>query len=352
MKTELVRISKDLNKEDLENIKRAGEILKSGGLVSFPTETVYGLGANGLDETAVKKIYKAKGRPSDNPLILHISSIDQLDELAEDVSPEARRAIDTFWPGPITFIFKKKSTIPDLITGGLDTVAVRMPDHDLARQILDAAGVAIAAPSANTSGRPSPTRAQHVMDDLAGKIDMIVDGGSSGIGIESTVVDLSGDTPLVLRPGKITIEEIRKILANVEEDKSIIKQDIVPKSPGQKYRHYAPSGEMVLFTGSIDSIIKEMSKRSKEDFKKGKKVAILATDETIDSYDLDEKIVIKSLGSREDEDTIAANLFSSLRELDSLGIEKIYAEGTGYDDLGLAIMNRMIKAADGNIVKL
>lgn len=352
MKTELVKISEKLDRKDLENIKRAGEILKTGGLVSFPTETVYGLGANGLDETAVRKIYKAKGRPSDNPLILHISSIDQLDELAEEVSPEARRAMDAFWPGPITFILKKKASIPELITGGLDTVAVRMPDHDLARRILEAAGVAIAAPSANTSGRPSPTRAEHVMEDLSGKIDMLVDGGPSGIGIESTVLDLSGDIPLILRPGKITIEEIRKVLENVEEDKSIIKQDIVPKSPGQKYRHYAPSGEMVLFTGGIDSIIKEMSKRSKEDLKRGRKVAILATDETLASYDLDDEIIIRSLGSRRDEETIAANLFSCLRELDSLGVEKIYAEGTGYDDLGMAIMNRMIKAADGNIVSL
>lgn len=352
METEIVKISSKLNKKDLENIKKAGQILKDGGLVSFPTETVYGLGANGLDEEAVKKIYQAKGRPSDNPLILHISSKNQVEDLAKDISEDARICMDKFWPGPITLIFKKKDLVPALISGGLDTVAVRMPSHEIANRIIKEANLPIAAPSANTSGRPSPTRAQHVEEDLFGKIDMIVDGGSSGIGLESTVLDLSGEKPIILRPGKITVEEIRKILPEVEEDASIIEQDMIPKSPGQKYKHYAPQGEMLLFTGSIDSIIKEISKRARLDIEEGKRVAVLATDETIDLYDLDKSIVIRSLGTRKEDDTIAANLFNCLRDLDGMKIEKIYAEGTDYDEFGMAIMNRMIKAADGNIVKL
>lgn len=259
MNTKILKIDKD--NIDREMILESANAIREGELVAFPTETVYGLGANGLDEDAVKKIYIAKGRPSDNPLILHISSGEELQPLVKDIPPIAYKCMERFWPGPLTMIFKKSEIIPSIITGGLDTVAIRMPSHPIASALISASGVPIAAPSANTSGRPSPTNAEHVMEDMKEKIPIIIDGGNTGIGLESTVLDLSVENPMILRPGGITLEDLREIIPNVTQDRSIVQNNAVPKSPGQKYRHYAPKAEMILFTGRVDDMVEEINNR-------------------------------------------------------------------------------------------
>lgn len=351
METKIFKI-KDINKDN-NLIKEAGEMLKNGKLVSFPTETVYGLGANGLCEDAVKNIYKAKGRPSDNPLILHISSIEELAPLVREIPKEAEICIKEFWPGPLTMIFKRSNLVPDCITGGLDTVAIRMPDNEIAREIIKYAKVPIAAPSANTSGRPSPTTAKHVIDDLYGKIDCVVDGGKCIIGLESTVLDLSEDIPIILRPGKISIEDLKKHLKEVSLDKSIIKQGEIPKSPGQKYKHYAPKGEMYLYVGDRNKIAEEILKKAKEILKDNLKLGILATDENMTKYkELSDLIKIESLGSVESPETIANSLFDKLRYYDEIGVDYILAEGVDTSDIGMAIMNRLTKASGGNIIRI
>lgn len=346
MKTKIIKIDKkDLKIEDL---KGAAGIIKNGGIVAFPTETVYGLGANGLDEEAVKKIYLAKGRPSDNPLILHIGEADQLKELVEEIPESALKCIEKFWPGPLTIILKRKIKVPDIITAGLETVAIRLPESSIARTLINLAGVPIAAPSANLSGKPSPTSGDHVIQDMQGKIDMIIDGGSTGIGLESTVLDLSTDTPTILRPGGVTFEDLKKIIPGIVEDKANLKSNIVPKSPGQKYRHYAPNAEMIVFTGRLEDIVVNIQKYTKDAIADGKKVGIMATDETKESY---ENGKVKTLGTRRDKRTIANSLFNILREFDSLDVDIIFAEGVELDDIGLAIMNRMMKASSGKIIK-
>lgn len=348
-KTTVIKVSK---KDPEKNfIIKGAKVIKSGGLVAFPTETVYGLGANGLDEEAVKKIFLAKGRPQDNPLILHVADKEQVYPLVKSIPKEAQRLMDSFWPGPLTLLFKKSSLVPDCITAGLDTVAIRMPDHPIALALIKASNVPIAAPSANTSGKPSPTLAEHVMEDLNGKIHMIIDGGKTGIGVESTVLDLSGDTPLILRPGGVSMEELREHLPQVEEDLSLIKDDkgVVPKSPGQKYKHYAPKGEMYLFIGSVDNMVKKIDEYAITYIAMGKKVGIMATEETKAKYD---KGIIVSLGSRENKESIAQNLFSTLRMFDQEGVDIILAEGVDFQGIGTAIMNRMKKAAGGNIIKV
>lgn len=342
-----------VNKQNPEKalIKKGADIIRSGGLVAFPTETVYGLGANGLDEEAVRKIFIAKGRPQDNPLILHVAEKDQVPPLVEFISKEAEELMEKFWPGPLTLLFKRSKLVPDCITAGLDTVAIRMPNHPVASALIKASGVPIAAPSANTSGKPSPTLANHVIEDLYGKIHMIIDGGKTGIGVESTVLDMSGDKPLILRPGGVTLEQLRDILPQVEEDLSIIKDDenIVPKSPGQKYKHYAPKGEMYLFVGNLDNVVNAIDEYANKYIELGKKVGIMATDETKSKYD---KGVILSIGSRKDKESIARNLFSTLREFDEKGVDIILAEGIDSQGIGKAIMNRMKKAAGGNIIRV
>ena len=334
-----------------ESIKEAANLIKQGKLVAFPTETVYGLGANGLDKEAVAKIFIAKGRPGDNPLILHVASREQVEPLVESISEEAEKIMERFWPGPLTIIFKRSTLVPDVITAGLDTVAIRMPSHTIASEFIKASGVPIAAPSANTSGKPSPTEASHVQEDLNGKIDMIINGGSTGIGVESTVLDLSETPPTILRPGGITLEQLKEINPDVEEDLSIIKdnKDIIPKSPGQKYRHYAPKAEMIVFIGEVSAIIDAISKYTKKYIAEGKSVGIMATEETKDKYD--EGIVI-SVGSRNNKETIAHNLFSTIRLFDEKNVDIILAEGVDLSYIGKAIMNRLKKAAGGNIIKL
>lgn len=346
METKIIKIDKD--KFDLEDLKEAAEIIKRSGIVAFPTETVYGLGANGLNEEAVKKIYKAKGRPSDNPLILHIGEVEQLESLVKELPETALKCIQAFWPGPLTIILRRKTIVPDIITAGLTTVAVRMPENPIARALINLAKVPIAAPSANLSGRPSPTSGKHVMEDMLGKIEMIIDGGETGIGLESTVLDLSEELPIILRPGGITYEDLKKVLPDVIEDKANLEKDLLPKSPGQKYRHYAPKAEMILFTGDLENIISNIKKHTDKSNIEYKKVGIMATDETKDNYS---NAIVKSLGTRKDKKTIANSLFNILREFDNLDVDIIFAEGVDLDHIGLAIMNRMMKASGGKIIK-
>ena len=255
MNTILKKIDKD--NIDYSVMEMAGEILRRGEMVAFPTETVYGLGANALDESASAKIYEAKGRPSDNPLIVHISKEEQLEPLVKEIPEKARLLMEKFWPGPLTLIFKKKDTVPDGTTGGLDTVAIRMPDNAVALAMIDAAKVPIAAPSANTSGRPSPTTANHVMDDMNGRISMILDGGAVGIGIESTIVDVTGEIPMILRPGYINKSMLENVVGEVAIDKAILgpmDENAHPKAPGMKYKHYAPKADFTMYDGNIENV--------------------------------------------------------------------------------------------------
>lgn len=346
MKTEIIKFKgNEKDKKYLDKIKKTFE---RGGLVVIPTETVYGLGGNGLDADACKKIYKAKGRPSDNPLILHIAENSQLDELVEEIPDVAKKCMEKFWPGPLTMIFKRSDIIPDAVTGGLDTVAIREPSHKIANKILKAVHLPIAAPSANISGRPSPTKIEHVLEDLDGKVDIVVDGGKSVVGIESTVLDVTVDPPMILRPGKITLEDLQKISPDITIDQSTIDatNKKVPKSPGQKYKHYAPRAEAICFGGNIDKMVLEIQKNIDEN--KDKKVAVLASTETIDEYkNYDLKI---NLGSREHLEEVASNLFDALRHCDDEGVDLILAEGFEPIGLGLSIMNRLLKACSGRIV--
>lgn len=346
IETKVEKVNRD--NPEMEKIKEAAEIIKKGGTVAFPTETVYGLGANCFDEEAIDKIFLAKGRPQDNPLILHVSNIEQVYPLVESVSERAKMLMERFWPGPLTLIFNKSEKISKKVTGGLSTVAIRMPNHKVALSLIEESGVPIAAPSANLSGRPSPTEASHVIEDLSGKIDMILDGGGVNIGVESTVLDISVEIPTILRPGRVTIEDLLQVFPKVEYDPSIIKDDakIIPKSPGQKYKHYAPKAKMIGFIGEIEDVVSTISGYTKQYINEGKKVGIMATEETKDRYQEGTVLVV---GSREKKETIARDLFKVLREFDELGVDIILGEGVDTLGIGRAIMNRMKKACGGDI---
>lgn len=347
--TKIIKVNSEMF-EDSE-IEEACEILKKNGLVAFPTETVYGLGGDAMHKEASAKIYAAKGRPSDNPLIVHISDRESLKDIAKEVPQKAVKLMDAFWPGPMTLIFKKTDKVPYSTTGGLDTVAVRMPSHPVARELISQSGVYIAAPSANTSGRPSPTKAEHVIEDLSGKIDMIIDGGSVGIGLESTIVDVSEEVPVILRPGYITKSMLEDIVGEVKVDPAIVgetpKKNIVAKAPGMKYRHYAPKGDMTIVEGSREDVASKINELAKQKIHEGCKVAIIATDETKEEYKYG---IVKSIGSRKTEGSIAAGLYDILRDMDHIGAQYIYAESFSDDRLGGAIMNRMIKAAGHHLI--
>ena len=349
MKTEYVDLRE--GKDIKEGVKKAAEIIKRGGLVAFPTETVYGLGANGLDENAVPKIYEAKGRPSDNPLILHISKLDEIEDIVKEIPKSALILAEEFWPGPLTMVFKKSERIPYRTTGGLESVAIRMPSSKIARELIKAAGVPIAAPSANSSGRPSPTKAAHVIYDLDGKIDMVIDGGEVDIGIESTIVDVTGEVPVILRPGFITEKMLSEAIGRVEIDEVVKSlspdKDLKPKAPGMKYRHYAPRGKMTIYKGSHSKVVERINEEISK--LEGKKTGVLATDETKSYYRAD---IIISLGSREDGESIAHNLFDALRKFDDDDVEFIYSEGFDENKLGFAIMNRLHKSAGYNIINV
>lgn len=336
-----------------EDIEIAAEILKSGGLVAFPTETVYGLGGDALMPEASKKIYAAKGRPSDNPLIVHIADIASVDDLAEEVPEKAKLLMEAFWPGPLTIILNKKEAVPKETTGGLNTVAIRMPSHPAAMELIKKSGVYIAAPSANTSGRPSPTMAEHVADDLSGRIEAIIDGGLVGIGIESTIVDMTGEIPTILRPGYITKRMLEGIVGEVEIDKAIIEPDpnLRPKAPGMKYTHYAPAGTLTIVEDAntpdkvTENVIREINRLAAEK----EKVAVLTTADNAHLYTAENKVLLGEEGNGK---TVATRLYSALRECDKLGVEYIYSEGFDRDELGGAIMNRLLKAAGHRVVRV
>lgn len=330
-------------------IAAAGQILKEGGLVAFPTETVYGLGADALNPQASRRIYEAKGRPSDNPLIVHISNMEDLGKIAAKVPKQARKLAEKFWPGPLTMVFEKSPLVPLETTGGLQTVAVRMPGHPIALALIQAGGGFIAAPSANTSGRPSPTTAEHVAQDMAGRIPMILDGGPVGIGIESTIVDVSGDVPMILRPGFITREMVQDAIGLVELDPGLAAEHetVRPKAPGMKYKHYAPKGELILVDGEREAVQEEIIRLSKEAAASGRSVGVIGTDETCSAYPYG---IVKSIGTRQEEETIARHLYGVLREFDEQDVEIIYSESFSALGLGQAIMNRMLKAAGHHVL--
>ena len=336
---------------DMDAIKKAGDILKAGGLVAFPTETVYGLGGNALDPQASMKIYAAKGRPSDNPLIVHIAELEQLEKITTEIPEGARILAEKYWPGPLTMILPKADIVPRETTGGLDSVAVRFPSDRIAQELIKAGGGFVAAPSANTSGRPSPTMAEHVEEDLGDAIDMIIDGGQVNIGLESTIVDFTEDIPVVLRPGYISLEMLRETLGDVRMDKGLIKPDskVHPKAPGMKYRHYAPKADLAIVEGPDERVIAEIEKRALEAEKNGDTVGIIATDETKDRYSHG---IIKSIGSREQEETIAHHLYEVLRDFDSCNVSAIYSEAFFTPRMGQAIMNRLLKAAGHKIIQV
>ncbi|SHI62821.1 L-threonylcarbamoyladenylate synthase [Parasporobacterium paucivorans] len=349
MNTKLIAV--DPKNIDMNKIKQASEILRNGGLVAFPTETVYGLGADALNGEASRKIYEAKGRPSDNPLIIHIAEMNSLEFLVGEVNEDARILMEKFWPGPLTLIFKKTDRVPYSTTGGLETVAVRMPSHPVAIALIRDSGICIAAPSANTSGKPSPTKASHVLEDLNGRIDMVIDGGDVGIGLESTIVDMTGNVPVILRPGYVTREMMETVIGKVETDEQAkgASDDFRPRAPGMKYRHYAPKAELILVKGDAGHVSEKINELAKDEESQGKKVGIIATTEMERGYHYGTVITI---GSRSDRETIARNLYSVLREFDNTDVETIYCEAIEGDNLGQAIMNRLKKASSNHIIQL
>ncbi len=330
----VLRISPD--NIDWERIRVAARIIREGGLVVFPTETVYGLGANALSPEAVRKIFIVKGRPLDNPLIVHVADKSWVYRYAEYVSEEAKKLIEKFWPGPLTLVLRKKDVIPDIVTAGLNTVGIRMPSHNVALALISEANVPVAAPSANRFGRPSPTRVEHVIEDLDGEVDCIIDSGETFIGLESTVLDLTGDRPMILRPGYITKEMIEDVLGREVEYMGYSER---PKSPGIKYRHYAPKAKLYLVVGSPTDIRTKVKELVEE--LKGERVAVVVTEENKNNYEVDTYII----GSRRNLSEIARNLFDMLRSLDSRGYTSIIFEGLEERGLGYAIMNRLRKAA-------
>ena len=394
-------IIEDRNHIKDEELKEAAGILRSGGLVAFPTETVYGLGGNALDEDAARKIYAAKGRPSDNPLIAHVSCVEEVAPLVKEIPEAGRKLMEAFWPGPLTMIFPKSEKVPYGTTGGLDTVAIRMPDDPVANRLIALAGVPVAAPSANTSGRPSPTTADHVWQDMNGRIEMIIDGGPVGIGVESTIVDVSSAVPSVLRPGAITMEMLAEVLGEVSVDPAILgplSADVRPKAPGMKYKHYAPKADLTLVepgtgteresgaeqvtgaeqkngagqktgaeqktgadrnTGAdpetgldetqLQAMIRKVRELSREKIEAGYKVGVICTDESRGCYTDGE---VRSIGARKSQASVAHNLYALLREFDDLGVDYIFSESFPKDHLGQAIMNRLSKAAGYKIVKV
>lgn len=338
----------DENCIDEKIMKEAGELLKSGALVAFPTETVYGLGANALDEKAAAKIYAAKGRPSDNPLIIHIADMESLGLITEEIPKAAYVLAEKFWPGPLTMVMKKSDVVPYGTTGGLDTVAVRMPSHPIALKMIRHGGGYIAAPSANTSGRPSPTLASHVADDMDGIIPMILDGGAVGIGIESTIVDLTEEIPTILRPGFITKEMLEEVVGEVQIDKGLeADAKTPPKAPGMKYRHYAPKAELIIVEGARETVVSKINELTADNQKKGIVTGVIGTEETISNYSAK---IVKSMGTRNDELSISSHLYSILREFDESEAEVIYSESFEEGAMGSAIMNRLLKAAGHKII--
>ncbi len=347
MNTKIVKI----NETDETALQEAGLVLQQGGLVAFPTETVYGLGGDALNKESSRKIYAAKGRPSDNPLIVHIADMKDLAPIVKEVTPEAERIAESFWPGPLTMILPKSDKVPYETTGGLDTVAVRMPSHPVARKLIEYGGGYVAAPSANTSGKPSPTVAKYVIEDMDGRVDMILDGGEVGIGLESTIIDLTVNPPQILRPGYVTRDMLEEILGQVDVDKTILSNEsgLAPKAPGMKYRHYAPTGELTIVAGETKRVVAYINQETKALQAVGQKVGVIGSLETMNEYGAD---VVKNIGSRQDEEAIAKNLYRILREFDDEKVEVIFSESFSGTGMGQAIMNRLLKAAGHKVIYL
>ena len=349
MKTEVIKI--DQNNMDTEALERAAAIIRDGGLVAFPTETVYGLGADALSAEASKKIYAAKGRPSDNPLIVHVAEFSDMEKIAQEMPEEAKKLADAFWPGPLTMIVRKNDRVPYETTGGMDTVAVRMPNHPVALELIRRSGGYIAAPSANTSGKPSPTLAEHVAFDMDGRIPMILDGGPVGIGIESTIVDLTEDIPMILRPGYITPKMLEKVIGEVKMDPGIIASDSLqkPKAPGMKYKHYAPDADLKIVEGDEARVVEYINDNVNRLISQGYKVAVMTTEEGKHNYN---KGIIVSMGHKDDELSAARHLYAVLREFDNENVDYVFSESFETDNVGRAVMNRLIKAAGHTIINV
>ena len=350
MKTLVLKV--DSQEPDIEKVRLAADFIKKGGLVAFPTETVYGLGADALNGEAVLSLFRVKRRPLDNPPIVHICDVKDVYRLAEMVPFRAKALMERFWPGPLTLIFKQSEVVPDVTVAGLDTIAVRMPRHNVALALIRESGCPIAAPSANLAGKPSPTSAEHVLDDLGGRIDAVLDAGPTVVGVESTVLDLTVDPPQVLRPGGTPFEVLREALGGVELNPAVTAEKTLwmekVRSPGMKYKHYAPDAEVVVVEGEVNAVVAKASELVKFYREEGRKVGVLATDETATCYG---GCVVKSLGSRRDLAVVARNLFRLLREFDLEGVDVIVAEGVPAEGLGLAVMNRLRKASGYHIVK-
>jgi L-threonylcarbamoyladenylate synthase len=343
-----VIIIKNVN-EDEGRIKEAAEFIRNGGTVVFPTETVYGLGADALNSKAVEKIFKAKGRPQDNPLIIHVSS-KNIEAYVKEVPQVANKLIDKFWPGPLTIILRKKDIIPNVTSANLDSIGIRMPDNEIARKLIELSNTTIAAPSANISGRPSPTDLQRCIEDLNGRVDCILGGDQSDIGVESTIVDCTVIPPIVLRPGGITLEMLREVDSTIEIDKAIMekpKENLKPKAPGMKYKHYAPNAKVTIISGERKKTIEKIREMVHYNIEKGKKVCILTVEENVQEYAEGISIV---LGSKKNLSTVARSLFEALRRCDDLGADLILAEGYEEKGVGVAIMNRLNKAAGFDII--
>ncbi|MCE5286533.1 MAG: threonylcarbamoyl-AMP synthase [Pelosinus sp.] len=339
----------DRDKPDSKILSEAAANLRSGKLVAFPTETVYGLGANGFDEQAVKSIYQAKGRPSDNPLILHIAAVHEVEKLTQNISANARALMAAYWPGPLTIILERSKIIPNAVTGGLDTVAIRMPSSIVARELIRLAGIPVAAPSANVSGRPSPTNADDVLVDLSGKIAVVLDAGPCDIGVESTIVDCTTPVPTILRPGGITLEMLVETLGDVEVDPGLVSNNMVARAPGMKYRHYAPIAPMTLVESPYPENQSILLREILQALGDRKKVGAAVSRETAALLPADVQIAV--LGSRLNPAEYAGNLYTMLRAFDDTDVETIFAEGISEEGLGLAVMNRLRKASGYRIIK-
>ena len=349
MKTKIGKISSLQN--DRKYIEEAAEIIKNNGLVAFPTETVYGLGANALEAEAVKKIFIAKGRPQDNPLIIHVADKD-ISKYVKEVTPLAREIIDKFWPGPLTIILEKKDIIPNETSANLNTIGVRMPDNEIALELIRLSSVPIAAPSANISGRPSPTDINRCIEDLEGRVDYIIGGERSNYGVESTILDMSVDPPVVLRPGGITVEMLKEIDERIYIDKALLDindKNLKPKAPGMKYKHYAPKAQVTIIRGNKIKTIEKIQELVENYKKENKKVAVLALDDTKNKYDCDYVI---SLGNDNNPTEIAHNLFEALRTCDDHEADVILSHAVVEEGIGIAVMNRLKKASGFNIIDI
>jgi L-threonylcarbamoyladenylate synthase len=349
-KTLLLKV--DSENPDTAKIQIAAQIIQNGGLVAFPTETVYGLGADALNPEAVLALFEAKKRPLDNPPIVHVADSIEVYKLVQEVPKKAELLMEKFWPGPLTLVFKRSSIVPSVTVAGLDTIAIRMPKHKVALALIKQSRLPIAAPSANLAGKPSPTTAKHVYEDLNGRIDAILDGGATNIGVESTVVDLTVDPPTILRPGGASFESLKKVLGDVKLHPFVQAEEELPlekiRSPGMKHKHYAPKAEVILVEGNVAAIIAKVKELAEFYRLKGSKVGILATDETQTAYIAD---VVVSMGSRFNLEVVAQNLFRLLREVDAENVDVIIAESVSSEGLGLAIMNRLRKASGYHIIK-